>query len=134
MQLSTRFFLRLSNALAILSSAIFMLLAGQIQNRPSEVRFVDVAPMVGLNDRVVNGGDATKKYVFESTGSGVAIWDYDQDGHLDIFIVNGSRLDGFPAGEEPTSHLYRNKGNATFADVSFFNDMATTEIYNLSLH
>ena len=118
MQLSTRFFLRLFNALAILSSAIFMLLAGQIQNRSSEVRFVDVAPMVGLNDRVVNGGDATKKYVFESTGSGVAIWDYDQDGHLDIFIVNGSRLDGFPAGEEPTNHLYRNKGNATFADVT----------------
>src|SRR5207249_2924975 len=41
-----------------------------------------------------------------------------QDGHLDIFIVNGSRLDGFPAGEEPTNHLYRNKGNATFADVT----------------
>src|SRR5207247_6488015 len=109
-QLSTRFFLRLFNALAILSSAIFMLLAGQIQNRPSEVRFVDVAPMVGLNDRVVNGGDATKKYVFESTGSGVAIWDYDQDGHLDIFIVNGSRLDGFPAVRSEERRVGRDGG------------------------
>src|SRR5438876_9779019 len=79
MQLSTRFFLRLFNALAILSSAIFMLLSGQIQNRPSEVRLVDVAPMVGLNDRVVNGGEATKKYVFESAATGLALWVCGQD-------------------------------------------------------
>jgi hypothetical protein len=42
----------------------------------------------------------------------------DGDGWLDVFLVNGTTLEGFPAGEEPTAHLYRNRGNGTFEDVT----------------
>ena len=44
--------------------------------------------------------------------------DYDNDGWLDLFFVNGTTLEGFPRGKEPTSHLYRNRGNGTFEDVT----------------
>ncbi|PYV38401.1 MAG: hypothetical protein DMG06_25750, partial [Acidobacteria bacterium] len=97
---------------------IIFILDGDGIGGSSTVQFFDVAQTAGLRDRVVNGGDKTKKYVFESTGSGVAVFDYDGDGHPDIFMVNGSRLEGFPPGQLPTNHLYRNNGDATFVDVT----------------
>jgi len=45
----------------------------------------------------VFGGETTKKYIIETTGTGVAIFDYDNDGWPDIFIVNGTKLEGFPS-------------------------------------
>jgi len=65
------------------------------------------------------GGVTTKKYIIETTGTGVAIFDYDNDGWPDIFIVNGTKLDGsFAANEAPTNHLYRNNHDGTFTDVT----------------
>jgi len=66
----------------------------------------------------VFGGVDTKKYIIETTGTGVAIFDYDNDGWPDIFLVNGTTLEGFPAGKEPTNHLYRNNHDGTFTDVT----------------
>ena len=68
--------------------------------------FVDVALESGLNVKTIYGGEHKNKYLLETTGCGVAFYDYDNDGWLDIFLVNGWRLEGFPAGEEPTSHLF----------------------------
>src|SRR4030095_10530606 len=42
----------------------------------------------------------------------------DNDGWLDIFLVNGTTLEGFPKAQEPTNHLYRNNRNGTFTDVT----------------
>ncbi len=56
--------------------------------------------------------------MLETTGCGVAFYDYDNDGWLDIFLVNGTRLEGFPAGQEPTNRLYKNNRDATFTDVT----------------
>ncbi len=84
----------------------------------AEVHFIDVAPQAGLTVRVVNGGEKTKKYIWESTGSGIAAIDYDQDGYPDLLILNGSTLEGFPRGAEPINHLYHNEHNGTFADVT----------------
>ena len=64
------------------------------------------------------GGEKSKQYILETTGGGVAIFDYDNDGWPDIFLVNGSRLEGFPKGQEPTSHLYHNNHDGTFTDVT----------------
>ena len=81
--------------------------------------FVDVAPQAGLTMQNVNGDAATKKYIIETTGSGVAIIDYDRDGWPDILMLNGRTLDGEPAPAiTPTNHLYHNNHDGTFTDVS----------------
>jgi hypothetical protein len=82
------------------------------------VSFLNVARESGLNVKTFFGGEHKNKYLLETTGCGIAFYDYDNDGWLDIFIVNGSRLEGFPAGSEPTSHLFRNNRDGTFTDVT----------------
>jgi hypothetical protein len=80
--------------------------------------FEDIAEKAGLVDSIVFGEEREKKYILETTGTGVAIFDYDNDGWPDIFIVNGSKLAGIPRGSEPTNHLYRNNKDGTFTDVT----------------
>jgi len=82
------------------------------------VSFLNVARESGLNAKTIYGGEHKNKYLLETTGCGVAFYDYDNDGWLDIFLVNGTRLEGFPAGSEPTSHLFRNNRDGTFTDVT----------------
>jgi hypothetical protein len=83
-----------------------------------KVNFVDIAERTGLTAKTEDGNEKSKKYIIETTGSGVAFFDFDNDGWPDIFQVNGSRLEGFPKGEEPVSHLYHNNHDGTFADVT----------------
>jgi enediyne biosynthesis protein E4 len=80
--------------------------------------FLDVGREAGLNAKTIYGGEHKNKYLLETTGCGVAFYDYDNDGWLDIFLVNGWRLEGFPAGQEPTSHLFKNNRDGTFTDVT----------------
>jgi hypothetical protein len=82
------------------------------------VSFLNVARESGLNAKTIFGGEHKNKYLLETTGCGVAFYDYDNDGWLDIFLVNGWRLEGFPAGSEPASHLFRNNRDGTFTDVT----------------
>ncbi|MFZ0946967.1 MAG: CRTAC1 family protein [Candidatus Sulfotelmatobacter sp.] len=82
------------------------------------VSFLNVARESGLNVKTFFGGEHRNKYLLETTGCGVAFYDYDNDGWLDIFLVNGWRLEGFPAGSEPVSHLFRNNRDGTFTDVT----------------
>jgi enediyne biosynthesis protein E4 len=81
-------------------------------------RFTDMAERAGLTMTNVFGGVDTKKFIIETTGTGVAVLDYDNDGWPDIFFVNGTRLEGLPAGKAPVSHLYRNNHDGTFSDVT----------------
>ena len=80
--------------------------------------FVDVARESGLNAKTIYGGEHKNKYLLETTGCGVAFYDYDNDSWLDIFLVNGWRLEGFPKNQEPTSHLFKNNRDGTFTDVT----------------
>jgi enediyne biosynthesis protein E4 len=80
--------------------------------------FTNIAREAGLNEVTVFGGTETNKYLLETTGTGVAVLDYDDDGWLDVFVVNGSVLAGFPHGGAPTNHLYRNQHDGTFRDVT----------------
>jgi len=82
------------------------------------VQFVDVAAEAGLRDIVYYGGLEKKKYIVEVNGCGVAFFDYDNDGWLDLLVLNGSRLEGFESGKEPTNHLYKNNRDGTFTDVT----------------
>ena len=74
----------------------------------------------------VFGGIDTKKYIIETTGTGVAIFDYDNDGWPDIFIVNGTTLGGVSSGKAPTNHLYHNNHDSTFTDVTVKSGLAAT--------
>ena len=68
--------------------------------------------------RIRFGGVDTKKFIIETTGTGVAIFDYDNDGWPDIFVVNGTTLDPMPGKKPPTNHLYHNNHDGTFTDVT----------------
>jgi hypothetical protein len=85
---------------------------------PIQVDFRDIAQEAGLTAINVTGAADRKKYILESTGAGVAIFDFDNDGLPDVFLVNGTTLDGKGAGEKSTSHLYRNLGKLRFEDVT----------------
>src|SRR5260370_42319897 len=94
--------------------------------QPKLADFEDVAEKSGITMMNVFGGVDTKKYIIETTGTGVAIFDYDNDGWLDIFIVNGTTLEGLPTGKAPTNHLYRNNHDGTFTDVTVKAGLAAT--------
>jgi hypothetical protein len=90
----------------------------KFSGRPFPVTFTDVAPHAGLTTPLISGDETTKKYIVEANGGGIAFYDYDQDGWLDIFLLNGTKHEGFSAGEEPTNHLYHNNRDGTFTDVT----------------
>jgi hypothetical protein len=85
---------------------------------PAGFSFRNTAREAGLTAITVYGGTETNKYLLETTGCGVAVFDFDSDGWLDVFVVNGSVLEGFPSGGAPTAHLYRNRHDGTFEDVT----------------
>jgi enediyne biosynthesis protein E4 len=100
-----------------------------LQSSPtsSPVQFVDVAKEAGLTVPNVWGDPNHKKYIIEAKGSGLAFFDYDHDGWLDIYLTNGSRLEKpWPAGQAPTSHLYKNNRDGTFTDVTAKSGLART--------
>jgi hypothetical protein len=78
----------------------------------------DVAHEAGLDFIEVCGGDKSKKYIIETTSSGVAFIDYDNDGWLDIFLVNGSSMDLGDSAERPVNKLFHNNRDGTFTDVT----------------
>ena len=80
--------------------------------------FGDEAAKAGLTEPNTFGGVDSKKFIIETTGTGVAIFDYDHDGWPDIFVVNGTILDPLPGKKPPTNHLYRNNHDGTFTDVT----------------
>src|SRR5882762_2325335 len=113
-------FLGLCAWLSIPSAGSPSVSIGNSQNanaRPM-VHFTDVAQKAGLTAPVVFGGETTKKYIIETTGTGVAIFDYDHDGWPDIFVVNGTTLAAARTGKGPASHLYHNNQDGTFTDVT----------------
>src|SRR5262249_11084629 len=98
---------------AWLALPVFTLLAATVP-----IRLVDIAASSGLTQANTSGGRDRKTYILETTGNGVAIFDYDGDGNNDIFIANGTTLEG-PRKDAPrNSQLYRNDGRGHFKDVS----------------
>lgn len=81
-------------------------------------RFVDVAQEAGLTRTIYYGEVDTSDYISEANGCGVAFYDYDNDGWLDILLLNGSRSSGIPDEDIATNRLYRNNRDGTFTDVT----------------
>jgi hypothetical protein len=93
------------------------------------VTFTDITAAAGLSHALnVSGAPANKQFLLEEMGCGVALFDYDNDGWLDIFLVNGSSVDS--AGRQPPpsndlshnylfhNYLFHNNGDGTFTDVT----------------
>jgi hypothetical protein len=85
---------------------------------PIKVDFRDIAEEAGLTAINVSGRPANKRYILETTGTGVAIFDFDNDGWQDIFLVNATRFDDDDPDPSATSRLYRNLGKLRFEEVT----------------
>jgi len=79
--------------------------------------FADVTSSAGL-DFHLTCGSLEKRFIMESMCGGIAVFDYDNDGWMDIFLVNGSTLEDMRAGKCHPSKLYRNNHDGTFTDVT----------------
>ena len=92
---------------------------------PAPAKFTEVTAALGVNFEYL-ASHTSKKYLIETMGSGVALFDYDNDGRLDIFAVNGAPLsDPTPKGTVPQksgprywNRLYHQKPDGTFEDVT----------------
>lgn len=80
----------------------------------AEPFFVDQTRQAGLERKAINGG-LHKRFILESTGSGTAFFDFDNDGDLDLYAVNGSTYATYGTG--PGNVLYRNEGHGVFSEV-----------------
>ena len=87
------------------------------EKAPVEYSYVNIARTAGINSQTIFGGEKKNQYQLENVGSGIAFFDFNHDGWLDIFQMNGTRLEGF-AKNPPTNHLYKNNHNGTFTDVT----------------
>ena len=85
--------------------------------RQGAVQLIEVTREAGLT--FVHQSAAEKKYIVESMGGGVAVFDFDRDGWLDLYLLNSSTVEGALAGKaRPKAALYRNLGNGTFREVA----------------
>lgn len=84
---------------------------------PPSLRFVDVAREAGITAPTWCGRD-DKPHILESNGTGLGLLDYDRDGDLDLYLVNGWRLAGREVVERGRDVLYRNEGDGSFVDVT----------------
>jgi len=89
---------------------------GKPSGLPFHAKFTDIAAAAGLRAATIYGGIEKKQQIIETTGCGVAFFDYDEDGWLDIFVLSGTRLEGDP--QEATNRLYHNNRDGTFTDVT----------------
>jgi enediyne biosynthesis protein E4 len=89
---------------------------GKPSGIPFHSRFTDVASQAGLSTPVVCGHPQRADYVIEAMSCGVAFFDYDNDGWLDILVLTGSRFGDPPASA--SNRLYKNNRNGTFSDVT----------------
>jgi hypothetical protein len=81
--------------------------------------FSDVTAAAGLLPaRNVSGSPDDKQFLLEEMGCGAAFFDYDHDGWLDIFLVNGTRFGPLEPDRKPTSYLFHNNRDGTFTDVT----------------
>jgi hypothetical protein len=83
--------------------------------------FQEIGKEIGL-DFVHSIGDKELSNIVESSGAGAAFLDYDKDGFIDLYVCNGTWIQGLNSGEKPEimpeNHLYHNLGNGTYEDVT----------------
>jgi hypothetical protein len=100
---------------ATIAAFLLMLCPGVSEQRLPT--FDDIAQSAGVSFRHISGSPQ-KNYIFEAKGGGVGLIDFDQDGFLDIYFVNGSTLEDIRAGVSHANALYHSNGDGTYTDVT----------------
>jgi hypothetical protein len=110
---------RLARRLAARVVALSMLWPGPGDGvRAAEaIRLRDVTAETGI-DFVHTHGGSDQRYIMEAMSAGLALFDYNGDGRIDIYFLNGSPLRGTAAGKPPKNALYRNDGDFRFTNVT----------------
>jgi hypothetical protein len=112
---------------SLCASASVFTLDQLLMGAPVDVQFVNVAREAGLRSKTIFGRENKNRFLLETTGCGVAFYDYDHDGWLDIFLVNGTRFDAsWTKADAPVSRLYKNNRDGTFTDVTLKAGLART--------
>ena len=119
-------------SVVLLTVAIPLLCGGYGQEASKGVRFTDVTLQAGIRFKHVNSASGRMYYV-ETAGAGCAFLDYNNDGKLDIYLVNGATLPGFKPERPITGALYRNNGDGTFMDVTAQAGVAAEGIYGMGV-
>src|SRR5947207_6933513 len=104
-----RYFLTLPVCLGLAAAALRPLAPTE-----SVPQFVDITSSSGIAFRHINGDPDQKQYIFEAKGGGAGFFDFDNDGWMDILLVQGSTLGQFKQGSNHGPVLFRNKGEATY--------------------
>ncbi|GAB4110024.1 MAG: CRTAC1 family protein [Acidobacteriota bacterium] len=81
-------------------------------------QFTDVTEAAGIRFLHINGPADRKDYIFEAKGGGIGFFDYDNDGWLDLFLVQGATVETAGTERNELSRLFRNRGDGTFEDVT----------------
>jgi enediyne biosynthesis protein E4 len=90
-----------------------------VRGAESPVVFTDITAAAGLARALnVSGSPENKQFILEEMGSGAAFFDYDHDGWVDIFLVNGTSFDPKVRDARPASYLFHNNRDGTFTDVT----------------
>jgi enediyne biosynthesis protein E4 len=90
---------------------------GKRSGLPFDAKFTDIARQAGLTAPSIYGSVDTKKHILEAVGCGIAFFDYDHDGWLDILVLGGTRFGATPPAGAG-NRLYKNNRDGTFLDVT----------------
>ena len=106
----------------LLPCLFFLIISFELSAQKKIITFTDITKKAGINFKL-NFGDDSYKNIIESSGSGITIFDFNNDGFMDLYLMNGTYLEGIsdPSGKKyKNSHneLYKNNGNGTFTEVS----------------
>jgi enediyne biosynthesis protein E4 len=83
------------------------------------IYFEDATARSGLDTWIERSGGPQKRYIIETTSGGVALFDFDNDGWLDVYLVNGGTIEALKGKQPmPKAALFRNKRDGTFEDVT----------------
>ena len=101
---------------------ILAFISFELQAQKNSVMFTDITKKAGITFKYTFG-DNSYKNIIESSGSGITVFDYNNDGFMDLYLMNGTYLEGIsdPEGKvNSNSHndLYKNNGDGTFSDVT----------------
>jgi len=117
-------------AVVVVSGGLFALAgrAGAANSVGIPVRFVDIVKAAGI-DFQQDGTATDEKYYLETMGTGLGWIDYDQDGLMDLYLVQSAATDIYKPPRPLRSALYHNNGDGTFTDVTEKAGVATAGLY-----